>query len=264
MLAYEIYLFILVSLVLFVFVFYKFFLWLLSPIFWLVSYFKKWYYKVFSLNKIKKQVLEENVQENSELATTPTQVNPGINTGLKEKVDRLFLKVEVLKQKGDLDGLEKKLIEILALDENNIKALEMLSNLYINLGKEKKAFPLLKRLIQLDMANDSAIWNLAKIYLSLWEIDTAEILIKKAIDINPNNHRYYVTLADILYNKGALEEAIEAIKKVLQLRPNNVIYMDALATLYEEVWEDNKAKALWLEILELEPDYEKAREKLNR
>jgi len=38
--------------------------------------------------------------------------------------------------------------------------------------------------------------------------------------------------------------------------------MDALATLYEEIGEERKAKAMWLEILDLEPDYEKAKEKI--
>jgi len=262
MLAYEIYVFIWVSLILFIFLFYRFFLWLLSPFIWIFSSIKKWYYKVFSLNKIKQQVLEEQ-KSDTENNVKKDNLPVDISKSTKEKIDRLFLKLEVLKQKWDLDGMEKKLIEILAIDENNIKALETLSNLYINLWKEKKAFPLLKRLIQVDMENDIAIWNLSKIYLNLWEVDTAEILIKKAIDINSNNHRYYVTLADILYNKWDFEWAIEAIQKVLQIKPNNVIYMDALATLYEEIWESNKAKALWFEILELEPDYEKAREKLS-
>ena len=258
MLAYEIYLFLSVTIILVWIIFYKFFVWLFSPILWIVESIKKWYYKVTSLNKIKKQVLDGNTQQEEQ----NFEQKPKNTEKLKSKLDRLFLQVEVFRQKGDLESLEQKLIEILSIDENNQKALEMLSNLYINLGKEKKAFPLLKRLIQIDMENDNAIWNLAKIYLNLWEVDTAEILIKKAISLNDKNHRYYVTYADILYNQWKLEQAIDAIQKVLQLRPNNVIYMDALATLYEELGEDRKAKALWLEILELEPDYEKAREKI--
>jgi hypothetical protein len=43
------------------------------------------------------------------------------------------LQLEVFRQKGDLDAMEQKLNEILSIDENNLKALEMLSNLYINL-----------------------------------------------------------------------------------------------------------------------------------
>ena len=217
------------------------------------------YYRMSSLNKIKEQVLNGSIDQQEHTRNEKKIEN---DRDLKNKLDRLFLQVEVFKQKWDVESLEKKLIEILSVDENNQKALEMLSNLYINLWKKKKAFPLLKKLIQIDMENDTAIWNLAKIYLDLWEIDTAEILINKAISLNDKNYRYYVTYADILYNQWKLEEAINAIQKVLYLRPNNVIYMDALATLYEEIGDSKKAKALWLKILEIEPDYEKAKEKI--
>jgi len=259
MLVYEIYLFLFTTIVLVWIVFYKFFLWLFYPVLWIFESVKKWYYKVTSLNKIKEQVLDGNIKSDIHLENKEKVKNA---EKLKSKLSRLFLQVEVFKQKWDLELLEQKLVEILSIDENNQKALEMLSNLYINLWKEKKAFPLLKKLIQVDMENDNAIWNLAKIYLDLWEINTAEILIKKAISLNNKNYRYYVTYADILYNQWKLEDAIDTIKRVLQLRPNNVIYMDALATLYEELGEYKKAKALWLEILELEPEYEKAKKKI--
>jgi len=257
MLIYEIYLFFIVTVAIIAALLYKFIFRLVSPVFKVVSYLWKQYYKITNLNKVKDQVLEGNMKkkENAVLNHTNSWRN-------RKKLNKLFLQVELFKQKWDLNQLEKKLIEILSIDENNKKALEMLSNLYIMLWKEKKAFPLLKKLIQIDMENDGAIWNLSKIYLDLWEIDTAEILIKKAVSLNPNNHKYYVTLADILYNKWKLEEAAEAIKKILQIKPNNVIYMDALATLYEEIGEERKAKAIWLEILDLEPDYEKAKEKI--
>jgi tetratricopeptide (TPR) repeat protein len=163
MLVSEIYLFLLVTGALVVLLFYKFFFRLLTPLFWLIDSIKKWYFKVTSLNKIKEQVFnqEDTVQEE-----TKDEIQKNTQK-LKHKLDRLFLQLEVFRQKGDLDAMEQKLNEILSIDENNLKALEMLSNLYINLGKEKKAFPLLKRLIQIDMENDNAIWNLAKIYLNL-------------------------------------------------------------------------------------------------
>jgi len=307
---YEIYFFIFITLFIVVLTFYKFFLFLLSPIKYIFSYIKKEYYKYFKLNSIKKQILAEN-ESNWDSNSNNNEIESKFKTFLKNidlfhifteeekkdietnknnlennnkikeeneiketekvkvvkiksKIDKLFLKIEVEKQKWDIEKLEKLLIEVLSIDENNIKALNMLSNLYINLWKDKKAFPLLKKLIQLDMKNDEAIWNLSKLYLELWEIDTAYVLIQKAISINNKNHRYFVTYADILYNKWELEKAIEAIETVLKLKPNNVIYLDAIASLYEELWEYKKAKAYWLEILDLEPDYTKAKEKLQQ
>jgi len=277
---YEIYIFLWVSVLIIILLFYRFFSLLFTPFVIIWDYIKKEYYKIFKLNSIKKQILEEDGKhENVKWVFTKSldlinifSKNKPIEKEIitdknkvlknKSKINNLFLKAEVAKQKWKIEDFEKILIEILSIDENNIKALDMLSNLYINLWKDKKAFSLLKRLIQLDMENDSAIWNLSKLYLELWEIDTARILIEKALSLNSHNHRYYVTYADILYNKWELEKAIDAIKNVLEIKPKNVIYLDALASLYEEIWDDAQAKAYWLQVLDLEPDYEKAKEKL--
>ena len=258
MLAYEVYLFGFITILIIILAFYNFLSYIFFPFIWIYNQAKIQYHKIFSLNKLKKQVLE-NKTETQEVK----EIKKDENTGkIKNKLKKLALEIEFAKQKWDIDTLEQKLVEFLSYDENNIKFMEMLSNLYINLWKDKKAFSLLKKLIQLDMQNDNAIWNLAKLYLDLWEIDTAYILIQKTININPKNYKYYVTYADILYNKWELEQAIQAIQKVLEFKPNNSIYLDALASLYEEIWDFQKAKACWLNILDIDPNYEKAKEKL--
>jgi len=263
MLSYEIYIFTWITIILFIFIFYRFLNIFLWPFVFIISFLKKEYYKYFSLNVLKKEILEKKRDEKTiEKDIDNKNMNTQKQEKIKDVVSKLFLEIQIDKERWKLDSYEEKLINILSYDENNIKALEMLSNLYINLWKDKKAFPLLKKLIQIDMQNDNAIWNLSKIYIDMWEIDTAKVLIEKSIDINSNNHRYYVTYADILYNKWELEKAIDAINKVLEIKPNNVIYLDALATLYEELWDVLKAKSCWLKIVDLEPDYEKAKEKL--
>jgi len=258
MLAYEIYLFWFITISIIILIFYNFLSYIFFPFTWIYNQIKIQYHKIFSLNKLKKQILENNT-EIQELKEIKKEEN---TAKVKNKLKKLVLEIEFARQKWDINTLEQKLVEILSYDEDNIKFMEMLSNLYINLWKEKKAFSLLKKLIQLDMQNDNAIWNLAKLYLDLWEIDTSYILIQKTININPNNYKYYVTYADILYNKWELEQAIQAIQKVLEIKPNNSIYLDALASLYEEIWNFQKAKACWLNILDIDPNYEKAKEKL--
>ena len=260
MLAIEVYVFLFTTFLLFVVLFYKFIFLLFKPFVIFFSFLKREYYKIFSLNKIKNNILWEEKKEKVNI-TIESNINKNEKL-IKSKIEKLFLKVQVAKQKWDIDLLERNLVEILSIDENNIRALEFLSSLYINLWKTKKAFPLLKRLIQIDTWNDNAIWNLAKLYLDFWEPQTAKILIEKVISLNEKNHKYYVTYADILYNLSDIPWSIKAIEKALELKPKNIIYLEALASLYEELWEDGKSKAYRLEILDLEPDYEKAKEKL--
>lgn len=260
MLAYEIYLFWFTTILIIILIFYNIISYIFLPFIWIYNQIKAQYHKIFSLNKLKKQILENN----TEIQEIKKNGQNKDDNNLKNKLKKITLEIEFAKQRWDINTLEQKLVEALSYDENNIKFMEMLSNLYINLWKEKKAFSLLKKLIQLDAQNDNAIWNLSKLYLELWEIDTANILIQKTININPNNYRYYVTYADILYNKWELEKTIQTIQKVLEIKPNNSIYLDALASLYEEIWDFQKARACRLNILDIDPNYEKAKEKLQQ
>ena len=184
------------------------------------------------------------------------------NELLKRKVDRLLIEADRHKKRWDVNNYEKKLVECLSLVPDEPVVLDNLSDLYLNLWKDKKAFPLLKKLIQKDVNNDKAIWNLSKIYLNNSEMDTSLLLIEKAIELRNDNPRYWITKAEIVYNKDNLEEAIEYAKSALKLRPENLMYIEWVAMLYEEIWDKTRAKKYRLMILDLEPNYEIAREKL--
>ncbi len=184
------------------------------------------------------------------------------NELLKRKVDRLLIEADRYKNKWDVSNYEKKLVESLSVVPDEPVVLDNLSDLYLNLWKDKKAFPLLKKLIQRDVNNHKAIWNLSKIYLNNSEIDTSLLLIEKAIELKSDNPRYWITKAEIVYNKDNLEDAIECAKSALKLRPENLMYIEGVAMLYEEIWDKTRAKKYRLRILDLEPNYEIAREKL--
>lgn len=184
------------------------------------------------------------------------------NELIKRKVDRLIIEAERFKNRWDVNNYEKKLVECLSVVPDEPVILDSLSDLYLNLWKDKKAFPLLKKLIQKDVNNHKAIWNLSKIYLNNSEMDTSLLLIEKAIDLKDDNPRYWITKAEIVYNKDNLEEAISCAKSALKLRPDNLMYIEWVAMLYEEIWEKTRAKKYRLMILDLEPNYDIAREKL--
>ncbi len=166
------------------------------------------------------------------------------------------------RKEGKLDEYEKKIIEWLAIDDDDNDLNKLLADLYFTMGNHKKALSILKKIVELDPKDHKAIWQIGEIYLTSGKFDIAEMLIQKAIGINPSNPKYYISMVELMYNTERKRDAIEEMEKIIKLRPTNSVYMLTLADLYEEVDDINNAKKYYFRVLEYEPSNEKAKKKL--
>lgn len=180
----------------------------------------------------------------------------------KKLLEKLKYEALVAKEKGKLEEYEKKLIEWLAIDENNLDLHKLLADLYFTLGQHKKSLSLLKKIIELDPQDHKAIWQIGELYLSNGEFETAELLVEKAISMKPSNPKYHISLVEVYYNTNRKNDAIQTLEKVLKLRPASVPYLLALADLYNEVWDQESAQKYYFRVLEYEPSNVKAKQKL--
>lgn len=185
---------------------------------------------------------------------------------LSEKEQKQFddLRIDAIscKERGKLDLYEKKLIEALAIDPQNLEIIRMLGDHYFDTGKYIKALSLLKRVINEDPSNHKAVWQIGQIYLHDDQVETAKLLVEKAISLKDDNPRYYISLVEIHYQLWDLKEAIRSLEKVLKLRPKNIDYLLAIATLYEENSEPSKATYYYSKVIELDPMHDIAKSKL--
>lgn len=181
---------------------------------------------------------------------------------IKNKIERIKYEAIVLREKGDLESYEKKLIEWLSVDSKNIEMIKFLWNYYFLLWKYRKALPLLKRILESEVNDHKTIWQIWIIYMDKEDYDTAKLLINKSLELKTDNPKYYETMAEILYNCDDIEWAIKLMKKVLKLRPTNIKYLQLIASLYEELWDFNKARNYYLKILELDSTNEDIRNKI--
>lgn len=189
-------------------------------------------------------------------------VIPKIEIKQKKLLEKIHYEALLLKKDGKLDSYEKKLIEWLAIDPENMEFNQLLADLYFTIGNHNKALSLLKKIIEIDSQNHVAIWQIGEIYLITWDFETAELLIEKAINIKPANPKYYISLVEVLYNTNRKSEAINMMEKVVRLRPSNANYIYTLWSLYEEIDDFDSAKKYYFRVLEVEPSNEKAKKKL--
>ena len=180
----------------------------------------------------------------------------------KKKFDSLLLEAELFKNEWKFEAYEKKLIEAMAIDDESLKVLKPLSDLYFTLGNYKKALSLLKKVTEKDPTDHKAIWQIAEIYFVAWDTQTAELLIEKAINLKNDNPKYYLTMVEIYYNTERYDEALAFMEKIIKLRPTNPKYLLATAELYEQIWDIDNAKKYYFTVLEYEQNNEKAKAKL--
>jgi len=197
--------------------------------------------------------IQDNVEENT---------NKNILEKQKKILEKISYEANVYKKDGKLEEYEKKLIEGLAIDPNNLELNKQLADLYFTIWNHKKALSLLKKIIEEDPDDHNAIRQIWEIYLISGDYETAELLIEKAINIKPSNPKYYISMVEILYNTERKKDAIAVMEKIVKLRPTNSNYALTLAELYEETQDKDNAKKYYFKVLEQEANNEKAKRKI--
>lgn len=202
------------------------------------------------------EIEEQKQNDNTE------NINKNILEKQKKLLEKISYEANVYKKDGKLEEYEKKLIEGLAIEPDNLDFNKQLADLYFTVWNHKKALSLLKKIIEEDPDDHNAIRQIWEIYLISGDYETAELLIEKAINTKPNNPKYYISMVEILYNTERKKDAIAVMEKIVKLRPTNSNYALTLAELYEETQDKDNAKKYYFKVLEQEPNNEKAKRKI--
>ena len=95
-------------------------------------------------------------------------------------------------------------------------------------------------------------------------IDKAIDLLNQIIEWDPSSVQAYFYLGDIyLYWKRSIDKSIEYYKKAIVVDSNYIEAYEGLAYCYEDLGKDKLAQQQWKRILEINPEYEIARERLS-
>ncbi len=222
----------------------------------------KWYTKILkiirpagrSMSSFLKWLFNKSMELKNRYKDEP--IMPFSN--IKSRIENLFREADELKQRGELEKVEKKLIEIVGLDSKNIKAFKTLGELYferkdyeearqtfahiLKLSKSQEVYDSISslsdaseenklKISEADRERGLAYFNLSLVHQSMNDIDEAINCLKQALAIEPNNPRYLDTLLEIgIINKDKIL-ALDAYKKLVQVNPEN----QKLAELKEQI-----------------------------
>jgi len=170
-------------------------------------------------------------------------------------IEELIDEGKDLLSKGDYAPAEKSLIEVIAKDNKNIKAYELLGELYFDNKSYDQAEEIYIYLIKLSVANDFGGGGVKGKRLEEAEndlLDTLNVNLKIAV--------YYDNLAQIYEIVDKMDKALDCYLKANMIEPNNPKYLDKVIELSIKLGDKSLAKKTLYRLKKINPDNGKLKE----
>jgi tetratricopeptide (TPR) repeat protein len=149
-----------------------------------------------------------------------------------DNIDARFNLAAAYERSGQYDEAENSFLEILEVDEDNAMVLNYLGYMYADQGIK---------------------------------LDKAEKLIKKALKIDPDNGAYLDSYAWVMYKKGKYKEALKYQLLALDAsQDSDAVLYDHMGDIYFALNKPQEAATHWEKALELDPENEAIKNKLQR
>lgn len=190
------------------------------------------------IKQIKDRVaeLEKKYQENKDDSIKP------------KTIEELFKDTEKFIDEDQTSEAEKSLIEIIAKDNKNIQAYEMLGDLYFSMKNYEQAEEIYKYLLKLKIVGD----NKKVIRSHKMEELEAEALSK--LDIDSKIAVYYEDLGQIYEAMKKDNKALDSYLKATSVDPNNPKYLDKLIEMSIKVKDRGLAKDAFNNLKKINPE----------
>lgn len=183
----------------------------------------KFFNKIFiSLNEKLKKLQKEKKQKKAEVVLSEVSDI--------EKIKILFSQAEEFIKKENCDEAEKKLVEIISLDDKNFLAFLELGKVYYSEDKYQEAKQTLLYALKLSEISIEPISNneltnlnylLALINQELFDIDKAIFHLEKSLELAPNNPRYLDLMLSLCIIKKDKFKAKDFLNKIKEVNPDN-------------------------------------------
>lgn len=183
----------------------------LRPLFKRIFTFVK---KVFSsLTELERKYRHQGIAQKAQTQET--------KEALRQNLNIILANAQVHLEKAEYHEAEKKYIEVVGLDAQNIEAYQGLAEVYAGLKDFAHALETLEFAKKLDPENAELWVDLGCLYQKLDNPKQVQSAFKKAVEISPNNPKYLdLLLAQSIINKDRYE-ATRAFDKLKEVNPDN-------------------------------------------
>ena len=147
--------------------------------------------------------------------------------------------------RGDYAEAERKYLEVLRQDENNITTLGNLASAQVELGRFADAEQIVQRALKVDPNDDFSLYVLGRIRFHENKLDEALDALSRSAKANPDYADTQNYLGIVLSEKGLRGPAEAALRRAIQLQPTNPVAHNNLAVVYATQKPPALALARW-------------------
>lgn len=175
------------------------------------------------------------------------------------RVEKLFTLFDELIKEEKFIEAEKKLIEIIALDNKNIKAFKALGGLYFSRKNYQEAIETFEYVLKLK-EDDDAYAQLSNVIKSteISDVNRADSL--KIANINIFRAQTYFDLSLVHMAMDRIDEALASLRKALEIEPNNPRYLDTMFEISIIKKDKDLAEESYKRLAEANPENQKLTE----
>lgn len=174
----------------------------------------------------------------------------------------LLRKAETHFARAEWRDAEKILIQIIALDEHNLKANLFLGLTYLHREEWKRAELIFEKLIELEPKEARHFGNLGLAFYQQKKYPLSREAYENAIRLDTTKPTRWLSLGQVYLKLKDFVEAENAFKNAVKRDHRNLDYLFALAEAYELARNLKAAVKTYERILELSPYNEIVKEKL--
>lgn len=169
-------------------------------------------------------------------------------------IDQLFHDARMAIEQDDSISAEKLLIEVISREPKNIRAYEMLGDLYVELKNYHQAEEIFHHLLKISLlsahTDDERMADLRR-HGKFEEIET-ELLA--GLDIDPKISVYYDDLAKVYSLQDKNDKALDCYLKAITVEPNNPRYLDEIITLAIKLNDQGLANKMYKRLKKINPE----------
>jgi cytochrome c-type biogenesis protein CcmH/NrfG len=187
------------------------------------------------------QTLEKKYQRRGEVEEAKTK-----------SINDLFAEAEQLLSKDDLAAAERDLIEVISRDKKNIRAYELLSEVYRNGKNYEQAAEVIKYLIRLKSLKYRK--NNTAEPLQKEKLEDTETAMLETINVDVEIAGYYDDLGKVYEILGKIDKSLDNYLKANAIEPNNPKYLDKVIDLAIIVKDKGLAKKTYRQLKEINPE----------
>lgn len=199
--------------------------------------FKQYFYKV------KNKALE-----------LEAKYHPKFKNSNKQSIKEMFVAAEEMISNKDFSLAEKKLIEIIARDKKNIRAYELLGDVYLQLKNYNQAEEIYNYLIKLISLRSNVRKRIEAAALKRDDLETVQLEFLSGLNIDPRLAVYYATLAEIYLLEDKQDMALDSLLKANSIDANNPKYLDKLIELSIQLKDKGLARRTLNHLKKINPE----------